>query len=229
VAGKTQGSSRPNPLHFQGQSPLGAPRIHGELIKLGYELSEATIAKYMIISSHPPSQTWRALVKNHLRELVAIDFFTVPTVTFKTLYVLLVLSLDRRRIISFNVADSPTADWIALQIVQAFPFESAPRYLIRDRDALYGHKVIDTLKLLGIKEVVISYQSPWQSGHVERLAGSLRRECLDHFIIFGECHLRRILKKIHQLISRSQNSLGSWQGLSLAPGGTITRDGRCRA
>ena len=129
------------------ENPLwGAPRVHGELLKLGYELAEGTVAKYMVKQPGPPSQSWRTFVRNHLAEAVTIDFFTVPTATFRTLYVFLVLSLDRRRIVHFNVTESPTSDWIGLQLIQAFPFETAPRFLIRDRDGLYGDEVIQTIR-----------------------------------------------------------------------------------
>ncbi len=144
------------------ENPLwGAPRIHGELLKLGYELSEATVAKYMLKGSRPPSQTWRTFIRNHLSEMVAIDFFTVPTFTFKTLYVFVVLSLDRRRVLHFNVTDSPTAAWTSRQIVQAFPFDTAPRFLIRDRAKIYGEKVVGTLRAISVEQEIISHKSPW--------------------------------------------------------------------
>jgi len=142
-------------------NPLwGAPRIHGELLKLGYDVSEATVAKYMTKGHHPPSPTWRSFIRNHFSEIAAVDFFTVPTLTFKTLYVFVVLSLDRRRVLHFNVTDSPTAQWTAMQIVQAFPFDTAPRFLIRDRDKIYGEKVVDTLGAIGVEQVVTSRKSP---------------------------------------------------------------------
>ena len=195
--------SRENPL-------WGAPRIHGELIKLGYEIVEATVAKYMVRPPGPPSQTWRTFVRNHLSEIAAIDFFTVPTATFRTLYVFLVLSLNRRRIVHFNVTASPTTEWISLQLIQAFPFETAPRFLIRDRDGLYGEEVVETIRMLGIEQKLIGYQSPWQNGYVERVIGSLRRECLDHVIVLGERHLRRVLREYvaHYHGSRTHLGLG---------------------
>lgn len=131
------------------ENPLwGAPRIHGELIKLGYEIAEATVAKYIVKPPAPPTQSWRTFVRNHLSEIAAIDFFTIPTATFRTLYDFLVLSLDRRRIVHFNVTDAPTAAWISLQLIQAFPFDPALRFLIRDRDGLYGGEVIETIRML---------------------------------------------------------------------------------
>ena len=164
------------------ENPLwGAPRIHGELMKLGYDLCETTIAKYMAHRSGPPSQTWRTFVHNHMSDLAAIDFFTVPTVTFRTFYVFLVLSLDRRRIIHFNVTSNPTADWTSLQLIQAFPFDIAPRYLIRDRDGIYGPKVIDTLDIFDINQIPTAPRSPWQNGYCERVIGTIRRECLAYY------------------------------------------------
>ena len=144
--------SRENPL-------WGAPRIHGELLKLGIDVSEATVARYMVKGPRLPSPTWRSFIRNHFSEIAAIDFFTVPTLTFKTLYVFVVLSLDRRRVLHFNVTDSPTAQWTSLQIVQAFPFDTAPRFLLRDRDGIYGEKVVDTLRSIGIEQVVTSRKS----------------------------------------------------------------------
>jgi putative transposase len=191
------------------ENPLwGAPRIHGELLKLGYEVAEATVGKYMVKSIGPAGQSWRTFLRNHLHEIAAIDFFTVPTVTFKTLYIFLVLSLDRRRVVHFDVTDSPTAAWISLQLMQAFPFEIAPRYLIRDSDGIYGEQISKTLAMLGTKEKVIAYRSPWQNGYCERLGGSLRRECLDHVIVLNERHLRRVLKEYVAYYHRSRTHLG---------------------
>jgi transposase InsO family protein len=163
----------------------GAPRIHGELIKLGFDVCESTIAKYMALRPGPSSQTWQTFIRNHMAEIAAIDFFTVPTVTFRTLYVFLILSLDRRRIIHFNVTSNPTADWTSLQLIQAFPFDTGA----------YGPQVIDTLDILDIEQVVTAPRSPWQNGYCERVIGSIRRECLDHVIVLGEKHLGRVMKE----------------------------------
>lgn len=192
--------SRENPL-------WGAPRVHGELLKLGYEVSEATVAKYMPIGCRPPSPTWRTFIRNHFSEIAAVDFFTVPTLTFKTLYVFVVLSLDRRRVLHFNVTDSPTAAWTSRQIVQAFPFDAAPRFLIRDRDKIYGEKVVDTLRAMGVEQVVIARKSPWQNGYVERVIGSIRRDCLDHVIVLNRRHLRRILKEYFEYYHETRTHL----------------------
>jgi putative transposase len=186
----------------------GAPRIHGELLKLGYDICETTIAKYMVRNPSPSAQTWRTFIRNHMSEIVAVDFLTVHTATFKTIYAFVILSLERRRIIHFNVTANPTAAWTGLQLTQAFPFDTAPRYLIRDRDGIYGQKVIDTIKNLGIKQVVISRQSPWQNGFCERVIGSIRRECLDHIIVLNDRHLRRVLKEYFAYYHESRTHLG---------------------
>ena len=171
----------------------GAPRILSELLLLGHDVAESTVAKYMVREPKPPSQTWRAFLKNHAGQIAAVDFFTIPTVTFRVLYVFLVLRHDRRRIVHFNVTTSPTAQWTAQQIVEAFPYDQTPRFLLRDRDGIYGKDFQDRVKHMEIEEVLIAFRSPWQSPYVERLIGSIRRECLDHVIVFGEEHLCRIL------------------------------------
>ena len=172
----------------------GAPRIHGELKMLGIEISESTVAKYMIRHCNPPSQTWRTFLENHATELVSVDFFTVPTATFRILYVFVILHHERREIVHFNVTEHPTAQWAAQQLVEAFPFDSAPRYLLRDRDSIYGGRFRNRVKSLGIDEVLTAPRSPWQNPYVERIIGSIRRECLNHVIIINERHLRRQLK-----------------------------------
>ena len=191
------------------KNPLwGAPRIHGELLKLGYDICESTIAKYMVRRSGPPNQTWQTFIRNHMTEIAAIDFFTVPIVTFRTLYVFLILSLDRRRIIHFNVTKNPTAEWTSLQLIQAFPFDTAPRFLIRDRDGVYGPKVIDTHDFMDIEQIVTAPRSPWRNGYCERVIGTIRRECLDHVIVLGEKHLRRMLKEYLAYYHKDRTHLG---------------------
>ena len=172
----------------------GAPRIHGELKMLGIGLSESTVAKYMIRHRRPPSQTWRTFLDNHVSELVSVDFFTVPTATFRILYVFVVLRHERREIVHFNATYHPTAEWTAQQLVEAFPFETAPRYVMRDRHSIYGKRFRARVNSLGIEEVISAPRSPWQNPYVERIIGSIRRECLNHVIIFNERHLRRVLK-----------------------------------
>ena len=174
---------------------LGAPRIQSELRLLGYTVAKATVANYMVKHPKPPSQNGRTFLDNHVRDIVAIDFFTVPTLTFGLLYGFLVLRHDRREVIHFNVTAHPTALWTAQQIVEAFPWDEAPRYLLRDRDAIFSAYVQQRIQHLGIEEVVTAPRSPWQNPYAERVIGSLRRECLDHLIVLNERHLKRILSR----------------------------------
>ena len=178
--------SKANPL-------WGAPRIHGELQKLGVEISQAAVSKYVVRHRRPPSQTWRTFLDNHLGNLVSVDFFVVPTVLFKVLFVFVVLAHERRRVVHINVTDAPTAQWTAQQLVEAFPWQTAPRYLLRDRDAVYGVAFSRRAQSMGIHEVKTAARSPWQNPYVERLIGTLRRECLDHVVVLNEAHLRRLL------------------------------------
>jgi putative transposase len=173
----------------------GAPRIHGELLKLGIQISEATVSKYLPRRRKPPSQTWRAFLENHVRTLISVDFFVVPTVLFHVLFVFVVLAHDCRRILSINVTSSPSAPWTANQIVQAFPWESAPSCLLRDRYGIFGERFRHRIKHLGIKEVIIARRSPWQNPFAERIVGTLRREPLDHVIVMNERHLRWLLRR----------------------------------
>lgn len=175
-------------------NPLwGAPRMHGELLKLGFEVAQSTVAKYMIRRRGPPSQGWKTFLRNHVPHIGAMDLFVVPTAGFKLLYGLVIIRLQRRHLVWINVSANRTADWIARQITEAFPWEQAPRYLIRDRDASYGHAVTRRLAAMGIRDRPTAPRSPWQNGHAERPIGSIRRECLDHIVILGEAHLRRVL------------------------------------
>ena len=182
----------------------GAPRIRNELAKIGINVSRSTVAKYMVRQRKPPSPTWRTFLDNHVKDLVSLDFFVVPTATFRVLFILLVLAHDQRRILHFNVTSSPSAAWTAQQVVQAFPGDSAPRYLLRDRDCIYGEYFRRRVKNLGIKEVLSAARSPWQNPYVERLIGSIRRECLDRVILLNEQHLRRILRSYLEYYHRSR-------------------------
>jgi transposase InsO family protein len=163
-------------------------------MKLGISISRATAAKYMVRHRKPPSQNWRTILKNHMQSLVSADFFVVPTITFRILFVFVILSHDRRRPIHFAVTTNPTAEWTARQLLEAFPWDSAPRYLLRDRDGIYGEKFREAARLLRIREVLTAPKSPWQNPYVERMIGSIRRECLDHVITFNETGLHRVLK-----------------------------------
>ena len=176
------------------ENPLwGAPRIHGELLKLGFEVAQSSVAKCIIKRREPPSQGWRTFLRNHAPEIAAMDFLVVPTIGFD-LYPFVIVRLDRRDLIWINVTANPTAEWVACQITEAFPWDEAPHFLIRDRDRIYGGVVTRRLRAMGIRDKPTAPGSPWQNGFAERLIGSIRRECLDHMIVFGEAHLRRILR-----------------------------------
>ncbi len=171
----------------------GAPRIRRELLKLGVRVSQSTIQKYQPRDKTPRGQSWMTFLRNHLKSVVAVDFFTVPTVTFSVLYVFIILHHERRRVLHFNITESPTAAWTGQQLVNGFPFVVAPKYLLRDRDAIYGEEFQRRIRNLGMEELKIAPRSPWQSPYVERMIGTLRRECLDHMIIFNERQLHWIL------------------------------------
>lgn len=179
--------SRENPL-------WGAPRIHGELLKLGIDIGETSVGKYLGRHRKPPSQTWRTFLENHVQSMVSVDFFTLPTITFQVLYVFLVLAHDRRRIVHFNVTAHPTAEWTGQQLREAFPFEQMPRYLLRDRDGMFGREFRRDVEAMGIKEALSTPRSPWERAFVERVIGTIRRECLDHVIAFSEASLYRHVK-----------------------------------
>jgi transposase InsO family protein len=181
-----QRMSRENPL-------WGASRIHGELLMLGFEVAQSTVSKYMARPSKPPSQTWKTFLRNHAEAIAAIDMCAVPTLTFDVLFAFLALSHGRRQLLWFEVTRHPTAEWLARQITEAFPWNSAPVYLVRDTDRAYGHAFTSRVRAMGIRDRPISPGSPWQNGIAERLIGTLRRECLDQVVIFSEMHLRRIL------------------------------------
>ena len=169
-----------------GESTWGAPRIHGELLKLGIDIGQTSVSKYMVRCRQPSSQIWRTFLQNHVSQLVSIDFFTVQTIRFQVLYVFLVLAHDRRRILHFHVTRHPTAEWTGQQLRNAFPFDQLPGYLLRDRDAIYGQDFREQVRVMGIEEVLSTPCSPWQRAYVERIIGSIRRECLDHVIVFDE-------------------------------------------
>jgi putative transposase len=178
------------------ESPLwSAPRIQAELRLLGHDVAESTVARYMVRGRRPPSPTWRSFLVNDLDCLASVDFFVAPTATFQLLYDFLVVRHDRRQVVHFNLTAHPTADWVARQVKEAFPFGEAPRYLIRDRDAAYGEGFRAQLECMGIEEVRTAARSPWQNPFVERMIGTLRRECLDHVIVFNEAHLWRVLSR----------------------------------
>jgi transposase InsO family protein len=204
-------------------NPLwGAPRIHGELLKLGFEVAQSSVAKYMVKRRGPPSQGWRTFLRNHAPEIAAMDLFIAPTISFDLLYALVIVRLDRRDLVWINVTTNPTAEWIARQLTEAFPWDDAPQYLLRDRDRIYGTIVTRRLRAMGIRDKPIAPGSPWQNGFAERLIGSIQRECVDHMVVLGEAHLRRILKKY----AAYYNELRTHRSLtriprSIAPSSTV--------
>ncbi|HME69822.1 MAG TPA: integrase core domain-containing protein, partial [Myxococcota bacterium] len=185
----------------------GAPRIHGELLKLGFTLAQSTVSKYLPRHRKPPSQSWRSFLQNHLPEALAIDFAVVPTATFRLLYMFVVLSLERRRLLHVHVTAHPTAAWTAQQMVEALPEETRFRYLIRDRDGIYGAEFRRRVAGLGLREVPIAPHSPWQNPYAERFIGSLRRECLDHMIVLNERQASRILSAYACYYNRARTHL----------------------
>jgi transposase InsO family protein len=180
-------------LRMSIENPLwGAPRIHGELLKLGFEVAQSSVAKYMVKRRGRPSQGWRIFLHNHAPDIAAMDLLVVPTIGFDLLYV--IVRRGRGELIWINVTANPTAEWVARQITEAFPWNEAPRSMIRDRDRIYGAVVTRRLRAMGIRDKPIAPASPWQNGFAERLIGSIRHECVDHVIVLGEAHLRRVLK-----------------------------------
>jgi putative transposase len=188
-------------------NPLwGAPRIHAELQKLGIEISERTVSR-LLRRPHRPSQTWRTFLVNHMSALVSMDFFTVSTVTGRVLFVLVILAHERRRIIHFGITEHPTTTWTTQQIIDAVPDDTAPRWLVRDRDAIYSDGFRRRVAGMGITEVVCAPSSPWQNPYAERLIGSIRRECLDHLIVLNQRHLRRLLSRYVVYYHRTRTHL----------------------
>jgi transposase InsO family protein len=190
------------------ENPLwGAPRIHGELLKLGFEVAQSSVAKYMVKRRGPPSLGWRTFLHNHAPDIAAMDLLVVPTIGFDLLYAFVIVRLGRRELIWINVTANPTAEWVARQITEAFPWNEAPHYMIRDRDCIYGPVIIRRLRAMGIRDKPIAPASPWQNGFVERLIGSIRRECVDHIIVLGGAHLRRILKSYARYYNETRTHL----------------------
>jgi len=188
----------------------GAPRIHGELLKLGIHIDETTVSNYLkrFRTGNPPSQTWRTFLKNHMHNTFAIDFFTVPTVTFRVLYVFIVLLHENRRIVHFNVTENPTAKWTAQQIVEACPWDTAPKYLLRDNDGVYGEYFQDRVKHMGIEDVKTAPKSPWQNPYCERVVGSIRKDCVNHLIVRNKVHLKSKLKEYFRYYHFDRTHIG---------------------
>ena len=193
---------------MSSENPLwGASRIHGELLMLGFEVAQSTVSKYMARPSKPPSQTWKTFLRNHAEAIAAVDLCVVPTLTFERLFAFLVLGHGRRQLLWFEVTRHPTAKWLARQITEAFPWTSAPAYLVRDNDRAYGRVFTSRVRAMGIRDRPISPGLPWQNGCAERLIGTLRRECLDRMLIFGESHLRRVLASYTAYYNQSRTHL----------------------
>ena len=189
----------------------GAPRIHGELLKLGFAVAQSTVSKYLPRKRRPPDeavrQRWRTFLTNHLSQAAGIDFFLIPTLTFRLLYGFVVLSHDRRRILHLAVTEHPTGEWTKRQLLEAFPWDSAPRFLHRDRDSIYDSEVRAAVKALGIDDVPSAPRSPWQNPYAERVIGSIRFDMLDHVIVLGEGHARRLLRGYKAYYNGSRNHL----------------------
>src|SRR5438105_3547487 len=190
------------------ENPLwGVTKIHGELLKLGIEVAQSTVSIYMVPRQDRPLQTWKT---NHIEGIASIDLFVVPTITFQQLFAFLVLRYERRQLLWFAVTRNPMAEWLARQITEAFPWDRAPKYLIRDNDRAFGSVFKARVRAMGIRDRPISFCSPWQNGFAERLIGTVRRECNNHLIVFSEEHLRRILSKYARYYNevRTHVSLG---------------------
>jgi transposase InsO family protein len=178
------------------ENPLwGATKIHGELLKLGIEVAQSTVSIYMVPRRDRPLQTWKTFLHNHMEGIASMDLFLVPTIAFQQLFAFLILGHRRRQLLWFAVTRNPTAEWLAHQITEAFPWDTAPKYLIRDNDRAFGVAFKARVRAMGIRDRPISFRSPWQNGSVERLIGSVRRECTDHLIVFNAEHFQRILEK----------------------------------
>ena len=191
-------------------NPLwGVPHIHGEMLKLGYDISESTVLRYMPKKEGSTTdQNWKTFLKNHSSEIISIDFFCVPTISYKILHVLVFLSHERRKIIHFNVTYHPTSEWAVQQLKNAFYDSEIPKYLIRDRDCRFGNLFKNSVSSFGIREIVTAYRSPWQNGYVERVIGSICREFLDHVIVINENHLRKLLKEYFHYYNYQRTHLG---------------------
>lgn|SRR5487761_17794 len=218
--GRTQTPKEVRELIFRmvAENPTwGAPRIHGELLMLGFDISERTISRWMKRAPPDPGLTkrWLAFLRNHREAIAAMDFFTVPTITFGVIYCFFVIAHDRRRILHFNVTKHPTSLWVVQQLRETFPFESAPRFLIFDRDGKYGIEVPAAVRSLKIRPVRTSFESPWQNGIAERWVESCRRDLLDHVIALNERHLKRLLLEYVSYYHEDRTHLGLGKGTPL--------------
>lgn len=209
---------------MSNENPLwGASRIHGELLMLGFEVAQSTVSKYMPRERRPPTQSWKTFLRNNADAIAAVDLCVVRTLTFDLLFIFVVLGHGRRQLLWFEVTRHPTAEWLARQITEAFPWASVPSYLVRDNDRAYGSVFTSRLQAMGIRDRPITPASPWQNGIVERLIGTLRRECLDQIIILGETHLRRTLSAYVAYYNRARPHLALQKDAPLKR--AVQRDG----
>src|SRR5215813_5475218 len=199
--------SRPDSTDGSSQQAVGSTENPWRAPQVGNRSGAIDCRKYLRRTRKPPSQTWGTFLTNHMAQMASMDFFTVPTATFRVLFVFLVLSHDRRRILHWNITEHPTEEWTVQQLREAFPWDEAPRYLIRDRDAIFGREIGATIKGMGTEAVVTAARSPWQNPFVERLIGSIRRECLDHVIVWNESSLQRVLQNYFEYYERSRTHL----------------------
>jgi transposase InsO family protein len=189
------------------ESALGSTAVHGELLKLGFDVGQTTVAKYMTRGRRPPSQGWKTFLRNHADGVASMDLFVVPTISFRLLYGLLILQHGRREILWLGATTHPSAEWISRQLTEAYGWGRGPRYLIRDRDSVYGDVFIRRLRAMGIRDRPTAARSPWQNGYCERLIGSIRRDCLDHVVVFGERHLRHVLQSYANYYNQARTHL----------------------
>ena len=193
-------------------NPLwGAARIHGELLKLGIDVGQTSVAKYMAKGRAPPSQGWKTFLRNHPDGIASMDLFVVPTVSFRLLYGLLILRHYRRELLWLGVTAHPNAEWISRQLTEAYGWREVPRYLVRDRDGAYGQIFIRRVGAMGIRDRPTAARSPWQNGYAERLVGSIRRDCLDHVVVFSERHLRHLLEAYQRYYNEVRTHLSLWK------------------
>ncbi len=187
----------------------GAPRIHSKLLMLGYKICESTVQRYMPKKGKRNNgQNWKTFLKNHSKDIIAIDFLTVPTINFKLMYVLVIIEHHRRKLIHFNVTKNPTSEWTIQQIRNKLFNYEAPKHLIRDRDKKYGNLFSEGINNFGIKQIITAYRSPWQNGYCERVIGTIKRECLDHLIVLNENHLKSILDNYVSYYNKYRPHLG---------------------
>jgi hypothetical protein len=209
------------------ENPLwGAPRIHGELLMLGIDVAESTVSRYMVRRRHPPSQGWKTFLRNHAAGIASLDLFVVRTISFKLLYGLVILRHARRQLVTIAVTANPTAQWIAGQVTDAFPWDEAPRHLLRDRDRAFGSAYTRRIRAIGIRDHPTAPHSPWQNGHVERVIGSIRRESLDHLVVFGEAHLRPHSQDLRSVLQRGADPSLIGEGRSRVPAAAQVRPHR---